>query len=92
MVLALQCVPVRTEVHLFGYNWTPQGQFKLHRLAFEERYAALMAVAGRVTIHPPPCGGLRQCDSPPKVSVRTRCPCDYPQRLGMQPCSSYILG
>ena len=64
MVLALQCVPRDTEVHLFGYNWTSEKQFNAHRLAFEERYAALMAAAGRVVVHPPPCGRLRQCDSP----------------------------
>ena len=64
MMLALQCVPHDTEVHLFGYNWTSEKQFKAHRLAFEEQYAALMVAAGRVIVHPPPCGRLRQCDPP----------------------------
>ena len=64
MVLALQCVPRSTRVHLFGYNWTQKGQFHMHRMAIEARYAALMAAAGRLTIHPSPCQQLRQCDPP----------------------------
>ena len=78
MVLALQCVPRSTRVHLFGYNWTQERQFKMHRMAIEARYAALMAAAGRLTIHPAPCQQLRQCDPdpPPQASAGTHCPYD----------------
>ena len=70
MVLALQCVPRSAQVHLFGYNWTQERQFYLHRLAIEARYAAFMAAAGRATIHPSPCSRLRQCDPDPPPQVR----------------------
>ena len=62
MVLALQCLPSAAQVHLFGYNWTQKGQFYRHHMAIEARYAALMAAAGRVTIHPSPCDGYRKCE------------------------------
>ncbi len=72
MVLALQCVPKSAQVHLFGYNWTQKGQFYLHRMAIEARYAALMAAAGRLTIHPSPCSELRQCDHDALRQVSTK--------------------
>ena len=58
MVLALQCLPRSAHVHLFGYNWTQEKQFHLHRHAIEQRYAALMSASGRLTIPPAPCKQL----------------------------------
>ncbi len=72
MVLALQCAPRAAQVHLFGYNWTQEQQFHMHRMAIEARYAALAATAGQLTIHPAPCSQLRTCDPnpPPQVSAK----------------------
>lgn len=61
MMLALQCAPEGSRVHLFGFNWSRK-HWQKHRMASEEHFARAMHAAGRVFIHWPICNGLRNCD------------------------------
>ena len=61
VVLAtLACKPLKGSVHLFGFNWSPR-VWEGHDTALERKVLIEFANQGFMTVHMPPCDGVRRC-------------------------------
>ena len=66
-MLALECAPRGTKVHLFGFNWSLR-HWSRHNITAEEAHMKGLHTAGRIYVHNPICGGLRACGNCSVVS------------------------